>query len=425
MSKVAGHIIEIFGDYLRHIKNFRRNVKLLILSHILYSTAIGVFGVFFNVYLKKGGFQEDFIGVLSSIGTFTTVLVAIPAGIYVSKIGPKKAILYALPIIIASSAISSLTLIPAILITLAVLSGGANMMFNAAFNPCLTANSLPENRHYVFSLSWGLLNLSGVVGALAGGFVPDLLGDWFGFSEFVSLRVTLFSAGILAFSGFIPLLRLDEGIRCEPPKFPKWGLDFSDKESVRIFSKFVILNLIIGLGAGFSVPFMNIYFSSEFGLKPTIIGYIFSGAAAITGFATFASPLLVKKFGKLRAMIIPQTISLPFILLLAHSKAAWLAVAAFWIRGSLMNAANPVMNQIVMEQSKEEKRPLIQNLMSLSWNIAWASSVAVSGFIIKNRGYMIPFYITFFIYIFYVFTLYILLRGDVSLARPTKVETSD
>jgi hypothetical protein len=63
--------------------------------------------------------------------------------------------------------------------------------------------------------------------------------------------------------------------------------------------------------------------------------------------------------------------------------------------------------------------------MSLSWNIAWASSVAVSGFIIKNRGYMIPFYITFFIYIFYVFTLYILLRGDVSLARPTKVETSD
>ncbi len=418
MSNPITKIRTILRDYSFHLRNFRRNVKLLILSHLLFSTAIGVFGVFFNVYLKKGGFQEDFIGGLSSIGTFTTVLIAIPAGIYASRVGPRKALLYALPLLIVSYALSSITLIPAVLIILSILTGIGNMIFNAAFNPCLTSNSLPENRHYVFSLSLGLMNFSGVAGSLLGGFVPDLLSDCFGLSEFHALRITLFSAAILAFSGFLPLLKLDEGVRCEGPKLPRWGLDFSDKKSIRVFSRFVILNLIIGFGAGFTVPFLSIYFSSEFGLKPTIIGYIFSGAAAITGVAVLISPLLVRRFGKLYAMIIPQAVSLPFILVLAHSRVVWLSVAAFWIRGALMNASNPVMNQIVMEKSPEERRPVIQNLMSLSWNLAWACSVAISGFMIKSRGYMLPFYITFVVYVAYVLTLYLFFRKDRALATP-------
>jgi len=401
-------IFEYIADYAGHIKNFDRNAKLFLIGQGLYLFANGVFWVFFNVYLKKGGLGEDVIGLANSARMWATVIFAIPVAILASKIGAKKAFIISFPAIIITFALSSLTLEPPLLLILLFVMGSGSMTLYAATNPFLMANSTEKDRHYLFSLSFSLFSFASVIGSLIGGLIPDLLVSGFGLTEFMSLRLTLVGVALFASLGIIPITMIEKKPRSEKP--PKISLSLRNRDELKRMAKFPMLQLAIGLGAGFMVPFLSIYFSEFFELKASQIGYVFSIGSAMTGVATLITPLMVRKFGRLKAMLIPQTIAVPIILVIANSPWVLLTALAFWFRGALMNAGHPVFNQILMEETTENNRPIMNNITALAWNAGWAISVAISGMLIKNYGYKPSFYATFAMYSVYVVLAYILLH---------------
>ncbi|MBN1424889.1 MFS transporter [Candidatus Fermentibacteria bacterium] len=407
--RIARHLT----DYRGHVGGFSADARRLLLGQALSATGLAVYGVFFNVYLNKGGLGEDFIGALASVTMITSVIIGIPAGILASRVGLRNALLAALPLVAIISALQSLTVDRGALLTLAVILGGGQMLFNAALYPLLTVASNPADRNYVFSLSWAIMSLAGVVGALVGGLMPHVVSLIFGYGEFHALRVALFCSALLACASLLPTRHIAPRRGPAPPVVRLSAYS----QILRQCWKFAILNVIIGLGAGFTIPFLSLYFSTVFQLRPSTIGAVFAVSGAVTGLAVLVTPLLVRRFGKLYAMLIPQAVSIPFLVMLAHSRLLMLSVPAFWVRGALMNAGTPVMNQVVMEGSSEEHRPIVNNLISLSWNIGWSVSVALSGVIIKRHGYMIPFYTTILVYIAYIIVLYRFFRGDPAMRR--------
>jgi len=405
MHRIAKHIT----DYTRQIKGFDRNAKLFLLGNILVMLSQGVFFVFFNLYLKKGELGEDIIGYLNSSQMWAPVIFALPMGLWVARMKLKKAFLISIPLTIVSLAASSLTLVPLVLVTMALMTGAAKMIFNAATGQFIMANSRQDNRHYVFAVYWAIYSFIAVIGSLIGGIIPDFLADWFSLSEFLSLRFSLFAVSLLTIFGMIPfaMLREKEGNVIKPKTTFPWR----NWKTVKHYIRFPILHLAIGLGAGFIVPFFSIFFSEKFGLKPSYIGYIFAISAAGTGLMTLAMPLLARRLGKLWAIVIPQTISIPFILAIVYAPCAIVAVVVYWIRDILMNGTNPIANQIVMEETEEEKRPIISNINTLSWSGGWAITVAISGVLIKNYGYLPSYYCTFGIYIIHIILLFLFYRN--------------
>lgn len=396
------------GEYRHRIADFSPDARRLLWAQALFATGLAVYGVFFNVYLKKGGLGEDFIGGLASVTMITSVIVGIPAGVLASKLGLRGTLLMALPLVAVMSALQSLTVHRTNLMGLAVVLGSAQMLYNAALAPMLTVASKSEDRSWVFSLSWAIMNLAGVAGALAGGIMPHVVSLLFGSSEFHALRVALFTSAILACAAVVPVRRI------APRRAPAMvAVRVSTYRMMLARSwKFAVLNVVIGFGAGFTIPFLSLYFSTTFALAPSTIGALFAVSGGVTGLAVLMAPLLVRRFGKLDVMVVSQAVSIPFLVILAHSRTVMLSVVAFWVRGALMNAAYPVMNQVVMEESDEEHRPVVNNLVSLAWNVGWSLSVALSGLIIKRNGYMIPFYATIAVYIVYIGLLYRFFRDS-------------
>jgi hypothetical protein len=48
-------------------------------------------------------------------------------------------------------------------------------------------------------------------------------------------------------------------------------------------------------------------------------------------------PTLARRFSHVKAIVVTELLSIPFFLILALADRLWLAVAAFWFRGALMN----------------------------------------------------------------------------------------
>jgi len=168
---------------------------------------------------------------------------------------------------------------------------------------------------------------------------------------------------------------------------------------------------LIGAGAGLVIPFMNLYFAKRFACSSSQIGVFFSLAAVFTALASLLGPAVARRFGKLRTAVSAQLLSLPFLVTLGAEDRLGVAVAAFWIRASLMQASTPLVQAFVMEALPPGLRARSTSLITLVWNCGWAVSATASGVIIQRFGYHLPFYITAGLYGVAATVFYLAFRG--------------
>jgi predicted MFS family arabinose efflux permease len=167
---------------------------------------------------------------------------------------------------------------------------------------------------------------------------------------------------------------------------------------------------LIGAGAGLVIPFMNLYFANRFGCSSSQIGLYFSLAAVLTALASMIGPAIARHFGMLRTAVAAQVLSLPFLVTLGTENRLGVAVAAFWMRASLMQASTPLVQTFVMEAFPPSLRARSASLITLVWNAGWAVSATLSGMVIQRFGYHVPFYVTAVLYALAASTFYLSFR---------------
>lgn len=149
----------------------------------------------------------------------------------------------------------------------------------------------------------------------------------------------------------------------------------------------ILVNFLVGIGAGLIIPFLNLYFKDRFNLQPDVIGLFFLAVSASMFLGTLSGPLLARKFGLVRSVVFTQLASLPFMVALAYTNHVELAFAAFVIRGGLMNLNAPISSHLAMEMSEERERPLVNALLMISWTASWMIAVAVGGELVERYGF--------------------------------------
>jgi predicted MFS family arabinose efflux permease len=126
--------------------------------------------------------------------------------------------------------------------------------------------------------------------------------------------------------------------------------------------------------------------------------------------ASLLGPALARRFGMLRTAVAAQVLSLPFLVTLGVEQRLGVAVAAFWMRATLMQASTPLVQAFVMEALPPSLRARSTSLITLVWNVGWAVSATLSGVIIQRFGYHVPFYITAMLYGLAATTFYLSFR---------------
>ena len=408
LKSLNGKISHTVGDYWSHIRLFSRNVRLFLLGSFLLSLTAASVGLLMNLYLKERGADESYIGRFLSSGAFGMTIVAIPAAFALRRIKLKMVLLSSTVIYIISIILLSRLPVTNILILVGFVSGMAMTFNRIAAAPFFMRNSTPKERTYIFSFNFGVMLIAGMIGSLTSGWLVSQLSKLT--PSIISAYQWTFIVGTaLGILAVIPFSM----IKAAGPGEEDRESDFSAallKRRAGLYTRLLIPQFFVGVGAGLIIPFLNLYFRDRFDQPPDKIGFFFFAVNTTMLIGILAGPVLARKFGMVKTIVSTEFLSIPFMIILAFTYSLPLAFAAFLIRGALMNMAQPIGSNFSMEMVSKSEHALVNALMMLAWTSSWMISTAVGGSLIEKHGYTLPLMIAVGLYVISAVLYYLFFR---------------
>jgi len=384
-------------DYVLHLRLFSPNARRFLVASFFLGYGHSVFWVLLNLYLKDYGFREGFIGKVASFSAIGAVVSAIPIAYLLDKTSMRKLLMgSAVAAGIGYIGLSTVTIRPALLV-LSLIVGLSWTAHWIAQAPFFMRNSTPKERVYLFSLAAAVESFAAVVGTLSGGVLPDLLSSGLT-STIRAERITLLLAAGMVTCSFVPFYLVKEhaGMKTEPRPLKSF-LALKKKATVL---KLCVPSFIVGLGAGLVIPFLNLYFRTRFHCPTSLIGVFFASSQLVLLVGYLIGPLLVKKLGMIRTIVLTQLSSIPFFLIMAFSHNLKAALAAYLIRAALMNMSHPISTNFAMEIVDPDQQAITNSFLMLAWEGSWAVSTNAGGKLIESFGFTVPMLVTVSFYVF-------------------------
>ena len=364
-----------------------RMIHMLIMLEFTLSLIHVAFILVLNIFLRKQGFSDPEIASFNSLRFIGALIFAFPLGIYIRGKKLKPFFLLAAIIVPITSAliIESVHNETIPLIKLSFLLWGVGMMLMRVCSlPFIIRNTTQDNSTEALSLSastWSLATIfSGII-------ISGL--DWMNYYSFGSWiiyfneRNILWIITILGISAIIFALRISEKA---PDNIQKDSTVFSlyKQYDWKVIIKALSPLTMISIGAGLTIPFVNLFFNSVFHLSASE----FSILGSITAFLVFTFSLLVpsirKKYGYWFTIVIVQAISICCLIVMAlmelyvnYSFALIVALIAYIFRQPLMHMAHPASNELLMNYVGKRNQELISALSSSLWSASWFVSAKV------------------------------------------------
>ncbi len=384
--------------YLHDLRLLTPNARKYLLGSFFIGMTFASFLLLFNLYLREKGFGEGYIGSVLSAGAIGMTLVSIPGALLLSRVRLK-------PILMISAVLYAVFCLLAIytgvreLIRVSYFFAGIMLTFyRIAAAPFFMRNSSPTERPYLFSLSFGIGVLAGVIGSLIFGKLVDLFAGSFNYDMVWAYRLALTIGTFFSLVALIPfaMLNMPKTIQRED----KLELNMRILAPLKgLLFKLTFPYFIVGTGAGMIIPFLNLFFRDRFGQSPEQIGYYF-GLVNLTMFVgLMAGPVLVRKIGMVRTMVFTQLASIPFMLILAFSYYFPLVFFAFLLRGALMNMGQPIGTNFAMEMVPKSHHGLVNAFLTFAWTSSWMVSTQVGGMVIERYGYTVSLLAAIILYV--------------------------
>jgi MFS family permease len=363
--------------------------------------------VLFNLYLVEAGASESFVGRAIASSGVGMVLAALPAGWLADRWGRRRTLMLGAVLEGTGHLLRALSTHSTVVLGAGLAAGLGQSLFQIAAAPFLTDQSTPRERTHLFTTFFASALLAGVVGNILGGLLPSLVRTLApGTTQFAAYRVGLLVGAVFAASAALPLVALRGLVE---PRSASGEAPPAAHERRRLWP--IAMNAgMLGMGAGLVIPFMNLYFKNRFDCSSTQIGLWFGVAQVCTATAALCAPMVARRFGKLRAAVGSQLLSLPFLVTLGAERQLGVAVVAFWVRASFMQASTPLLQAFTMEALPRGLRARATSLTNLAWNIGWAASATLAGAVIERFGYAMPFYATATLYLAAALTFYFAFR---------------
>lgn len=397
-----------------------------------------MFSVLYNLYIQGLGYNDTMNGQIVSIQSLATAIMFVPIGLGGDRFSRKR-------LLIAGALFSGIFLIgrsfdysASGLIWFAVFSGLFAGVFQVLAIPFLAENVKKSQRLKMFSYYSSLVLASQVLGSLGGGVFADLLHT-LGIAKVTGLQTVLFIGGAATLAAFIPMLFVSDdktpaqtvttgavpaAISSEDKNLSTTeqpGKLQDKKKDSRLIGQFVITQLLIGFGSGLVVPYLNLYFTNRFSVSLSAMSLLISLGQIMTIVSMLIGPTLAAKVGSVRAVVIFQVFSLPFLLLTGFTNILFIASVSFLFRQALMNAANPIQSAILVDRVSDKRRGIANSLMQTAFMIGWATMGPVQSYLVTTYGtywgYAITFSITGGLYVISSLMYYMMFKEPKPSAR--------
>ena len=380
-----------------------RNIKLMLIATLLYGFSISVWELFFNLYILSLNISSDMLGLIRSATPLAALVLGLPLGLLTDRISRRSSMLIGLIVLFIGMLLQVHIPNPFLILIFGLFQGAGFMLFQVTQPPFIMANSKQENQVLVFSLNYGLMTLAITIGNLVAGYLPTIIESRFNIplSSAQSYQWVLTAGILLAATSLIPILLIKEPgkpINVEKTRIPIKTVifDMGQKKPVR---RLAATNVLIGLGAGFLIPYLNVFLKVKFKISDNTLGLIFSMSYLIVFLALMASPWLVKMT---RSRIIPvvstQGLGIFFLIAMGFSPSITIVTISLLVRGALMQMSAPMLDTYAMLISKPEERGTVSSIRGMGWQLGQTVGISTSGFIQAHYGFSPLFLMTVILY---------------------------
>jgi MFS family permease len=255
------------------------------------------------------------------------------------------------------------------------------------------------------------------VGNWVGGYLPSWIARFQSVDPTSSAAYggALLAIGSAAVLGLVPLMMLRPA-RTKGVKKIQEGDGFAPfkyaLENPKLLTRLLLPSLIISIGAGLFMPFMNVFFRVVHQQSDQVIGTLFAWGSLAMGVGLLIAPPIADRIGKIKLVVATQGLAIPFMMVLGFAPTFWMSAAAYYVRLTLMNMSNPIYQTFVMEQVGASARATVASLVSMVWSFGRALSPTISGAVQVKYGFGPPFAAAIALYAVAVFSYWVFfLRG--------------
>ena len=362
----------------------------------------GATWVHLNLFYKAAGLGEHQIGTLLAVTSIGGTLIALPAAALVERAPTGRVLaLAALGFTLALWAQLAVPELPwpGLHLPLWMLASlGFGVLFtvhHVAAAPFFMRVAPPDMRADLFGLAQAVETAATLIAALVVGWLAKGLTALFD-SELRGLQLGLAFAALTTLPAFFLFGRIESVPTPQPTRDWLAPLRIEDKG---LLWRLVFPGAVVGLGAGLTIPFLNLYFRDRFALDPADIGLVFAVGQLLTTFAFLIGPIVARRIGTVAAIVGTELLSIPFFLILAFSNTLPFALVAFWMRSALMQMNQPISTAFAMELVPEHQRSAVNSVRHVAWNVSWAVSTQIGGVWIAASGHTPPMLATVGLYV--------------------------
>ena len=396
-------------NILRSYTDLPRNIHLLFLLEFSLSLIHVAFILILNIYLRKQGFSDPEIASFNSLRFVGALAFALPLGIYIrgKKLKPFFKVASLMVPFTSAMIIEAIHFSIVPLIQLSFLLWGVGMMLMRVCSlPFIIRNTSTDNSTEALSLSAATWSLSTIFSGLL---ISGL--DWISNLKILDHIITFNEHGILWIITLIGICSYifskklnEESYKNDEKKNDIFSLHRT--YDWKIIFKAISPLILISIGAGLTIPFVNLFFNSIFGFTSSTFSLLSSLTAMLVFIFSLLVPTLRKKYGYWMTIVLVQSLAIICLVIMSsteiyatHTYAVVIAVSAYIFRQPLMHMAHPASNELMMNYVGKKNQELISALSSSLWSASWFISAKIFEWLrLLEFRYFEIFLITAFLY---------------------------
>lgn len=411
------------GGHIARYRQLPRAIWLLVVGQFMLNVVNSAFVLILNIFLRKQGYTDSAIANFTSYRFMAVLLFAFPLGLFIRgrRLKPYFVISATMLPCVSLLVLEACRLQCARCAAAGFLLWGVTLMF---FQVCATPFIMRHAPKALQAESLSLTFSSWPLAMLFAGLIINLLSSLgtgaigpvsFAWDELHILRAIIV-AGIVS----APVLL---SIREPTPTTPRLTVtqvthslryEYDWNLLLRVLAPMVI----IAVGAGLTVPFINLFFNTVFHIDSARFSLMGSGSAILVFIALLSTPALKRRGGYRLTILLTQALSIAVLITMALTEYAahvrgivCLAAACYMFRQPLMNMAMPMTSQLAMNYVGKRNQELMSALSSSVWSGSWFLSAKLFQTCRdRNLRYATIFLITAALYTAGVVCWYVVIR---------------
>ena len=387
--------------------NINRSILTLIKSQYFLQLIATSFFLILNIYLSKNNFTDSQIADFISYRFLAVIIFSFPLGYFIryKKLKPLFVISgFLLPIVAIFLVVLIKYSLTQYLKPIFFLWGILFTLFQVSVLPYIMRHSSTDQQTYAISLSFATHSIAMLSSGL--------------FIYITSNLLSLNEGDILILLSLIGLFSVFYSIKIkEPPISLKTPNETRNYDWLLIL-QCVFPTLIIAVGSGLTIPFINLFFFHNFNIDSAEFALIGGFTSLIVAFSSLIVPFIKIKYGFQKSIINTQLLAVGLLVSLAttayysqYTFILYFAIIFYAIRAPLMNMAAPLTSELTMIYVGKKNQEMLSAIVAAIWSGSWYFSSQIFKKLINNGfNYSEIFYITSLLYLIGILLYYFLIQ---------------